>query len=346
MKVQDFFDAIRAANTPKSSAYVEEEKPKKPRRPGSTKRFATALAVVLVAAALFFVGINSFYSINEQENAVVVTFGVPSAVTTSGLHFKIPFIQQVKKVDMTIHGFAIGYDIDTREPIPDESLMITSDYNFVNVDFFVEYRVTDPVKYLYASAQPELILKTLAQSYIRDTIGLYPVDEVITTGKNQIQGEIKDKIMARLEKEDIGLQMVNITIQDAEPPTAEVLAAFKEVETAKQSADTAVNNANKYRSEQIPAAEAEADQILQNAQAEKESRINEANGQVARFNSMYQEYARYPLITKQRMYYETMEEVLPDLRIIIQDGSGSTVNLITDQNFAQFAPQQEQEEEK
>ena len=134
------------------------------------------------------------------------------------------------------------------------------------------------------------------------------MDEVITTGKNQIQGEIKDKIMARLEKEDIGLQMVNITIQDAEPPTAEVLAAFKEVETAKQSADTAVNNANKYRSEQIPAAEAEADQILQNAQAQKEARINEAMGQVARFNSMYQEYARYPLITKQRMYYETMEE--------------------------------------
>ena len=152
--------------------------------------------------------------------------------------------------------------------------------------------------------------------------------------------------LARLEKEDIGLQMVNITIQDAEPPTAEVLAAFKEVETAKQSADTAVNNANKYRSEQIPAAEAEADKILQNAQAQKEARINEAMGQVARFNSMYQEYARYPLITKQRMYYETMEEVLPDLRVIIQDGSGSTVNLITDQQAAAISPSQETQEKE
>ena len=341
MKIQEFFDAIRAAHPPKSSARVEGEE--RPKKPGAGKRAAAAVVAVLAAAVVLFLGFNSFYSINEQENAVVVTFGVPSAVTSSGLHFKIPFVQQVKKVDMTIHGFAIGYDVETREPIPDESLMITSDYNFVNVDFFVEYRVTDPVKYLYASAQPELILKTLAQSYIRDTIGLYPVDEVITTGKNQIQGEIKDKIMARLEAEDIGLQMVNITIQDAEPPTAEVLAAFKEVETAKQSADTAVNNANKYRSEQIPAAEAEADQILQNAQAQKESRINEANGQVARFEAMYQEYARYPLITKQRMYYETMEEVLPGLRIIIQDGNGSTINLITDQDLAQFAPQEEEE---
>ena len=341
MNIQDFFDAMRAANPPRSSAYVEHE-PKSPKAPVSGRKVRTVVLAVFAAAVLIFAGMNSFYSINEQENAVVITFGVPTPVTTSGLHFKIPFVQQVKKVDMTIHGFAIGYDTETREPIPDESLMITSDYNFVNVDFFIEYRVTDPVKYLYASAQPELILKTLAQSYIRDTIGLYPVDEVITTGKNQIQGEIKDKIMARLEEEDIGLQMVNITIQDAEPPTAEVLAAFKEVETAKQSADTAVNNANKYRSEQIPAAEAEADQILQNAQAQKESRINEATGQVARFNSMYEEYARYPLITKQRMYYEAMEEVLPELRIIIQDGSGSTVNLITDQDLAQLAPQEEE----
>lgn len=286
--------------------------------------------VALAALALFVVvaGFNSFYSINEQENAVVVTFGVPTPVTSSGLHFKVPFVQQVHKVDMTIKGFAIGYIPETKESIPDESLMITSDYNFVNVDFFVEYRVTDPVRYLYASRQPEFILKTLAQSYIRDTIGLYPVDEVITTGKSQIQAEIKEKIMNRMEQEDIGLQLVNITIQDAEPPTTEVLTAFKAVETAKQAADTALNNANKYRSEQIPAAEAQADQILQNAQAEKEARINEANGQVARFISMYAEYVQNPLITKQRMYYETMEEVLPNLRVIIQDENGNTLNVL------------------
>lgn len=299
---------------------------------GFFKKLMGRTGIVLLVLVLALCLLNAFYSINEQENAVVVTFGVPTPVTTSGLHFKIPFIQQVRKVDMTIHGFGIGYVPGTDESIPDESLMITSDYNFVNVDFFVEYRVTDPVRYLYASRQPELILKTLAQSYIRDTIGLYPVDEVITTGKNQIQSEIKDKIIARLEKEDIGLQLVNITIQDAEPPTAEVLAAFKEVETAKQSADTAVNNANKYRSEQIPAAEAQADQILQNAQAQKEARINEATGQVSRFEAMYEEYARYPLITKQRMYYEAMEELLPGLRVIIQDENGNTLNILNNQN--------------
>ena len=120
--------------------------------------------------------------------------------------------------------------------------------------------------------------------------------------------------MTRMEQEDLGVQLVNLTIQDAEPPTAEVLTAFKEVENAKQGKDTALNNANKYRSEQIPKAEAEADRILRQAEAAKESRINEANGQVARFNAMYEEYSKFPGITKQRMYYEAMEELLPGLR--------------------------------
>ena len=294
---------------------------------GSAKATKRLVWVIVLVALLAVTALNSVYSISEQENAVVTTFGVPHTVSTSGLHFKIPFVQQVHKVDMTIRGVAIGYDPNTNYSIDDESLMITSDFNFVNVDFFLEYRVTDPIQYLYASEQPATILKTLAQSYIRDTIGLYPVDDVITTGKNQIQSEIKEKIIARLEQEQIGLQLVNITIQDAEPPTAEVLAAFKEVENAKQGADTAINNANKYRSEQIPAAEAQADKVLQSAEAARESRINEANGQVARFNSMYEEYSKFPEITRRRMYYEAMEDVLPGLRVIILDESGNSMNL-------------------
>ena len=296
--------------------------------PNLQRKARTAAVVVAVLVLALVLLSQAFYIINEQENAVVVTFGSPAAVTEPGLHLKVPFVQQVRKVDMTIKSFPIGYDINTNESIPDESLMITADYNFVNVDFFVEYRVTDPVKAIYASREPVEILKALCQSYIRDTIGMYPVDDVITTGKSQIQAEIKDKISARLDQEDLGVQLVNITIQDAEPPTAEVLDAFKAVETAKQGKETAVNNANKYRSEQMPAAEAQADRILQQAAADKEARINEATGQVARFNAMYAEYVNNPLVTRQRMFYEAMEEILPELRVIIQDGSGSTLNLM------------------
>ncbi len=303
--------------------------PVKNMKPAGRKKLSKSTVAAIVAVVLVaLLALDGFYSINEQENAVITTFGSAHAVTAPGLHFKIPVIQRVHKVDMTIKGFGIGYQPGVPdEYITDESLMITSDYNFVNVDFYVEWRVTDPVKFLYASQQPDLILKTLAQSYIRDTIGLYPVDDVITTGKNQIQSEIKEKIMNRMEKEDVGVQLVNITIQDAEPPTAEVLTAFKEVETAKQGKETAVNNANRYRSEKIPEAEAQADQILQRAEAQKQARINEANGQVARFESMYAEYQQYPLITKQRMYYEAMEDLLPGLKVVIQADDGKTLNM-------------------
>ncbi|MCR5204919.1 MAG: FtsH protease activity modulator HflK [Lachnospiraceae bacterium] len=275
-------------------------------------------AVVIVIITILV--LNSFYTINEQEAAVVTTFGIASPVTESGLHFKIPFVQQVTKVDTTIKGFPIGYDAQTNNAIEDESLMITSDFNFVNVDFYIEYRVTDPVKALYASQNYEAILKTIAQSSIRAEIGSYPVDSVITTGKSEIQANIREKISRHLENHDIGISLINITIQDAEPPTAEVIEAFMNVESAKQGAETAVNNANKYRNEQIPAAEAEVDQILKEAESTKEARINEAEGQAARFNEIYNEYKKYPLITKQRMFYEAMEELLPDLKVII-DGS-------------------------
>ncbi|MBO4782588.1 MAG: FtsH protease activity modulator HflK, partial [Lachnospiraceae bacterium] len=271
---------------------------------------------------------NSFYTINEQEAAVVTTFGIASSTTESGLHFKIPFVQQVTKVDTTIKGFPIGYDAHTNNAIEDESLMITSDFNFVNVDFYVEYRVTDPVKALYASENYEAVLKTIAQSSIRAEIGSYPVDSVITTGKSEIQANIKEKITQILDRHDIGINLINITIQDAEPPTAEVLEAFMNVESAKQGAETAVNNANKYRNEQIPAAEAEVDQILKEAESTKEARVNEAQGQASRFNEIYNEYKKYPLITKQRMFYEAMEELLPDLKVIIDGSDGGTEKIL------------------
>lgn len=289
----------------------------------TTKSVLKGVGIAVIAVAVLVLLFNSFYTIKEQEQAVVTTFGVPNKETEPGLHVKIPFVQQVAKVDTTIKGFAIGYDETTNLTKEDESLMITSDYNFVNVDFYVEYKVTDPVKALYASEYPVTILKNIAQSCIRSVVGRSEVYSVITTGKSEIQAEIKEKIMAELAVHDLGIQLVNITIQDAEPPTSEVMEAFKAVETAKQGMETAINNANKYSNEKLPAAEAQVDKILKEAEAAKEARINEAEGQAARFNALYEEYIKYPLITKQRMYYEAMEEILPDLKLIIDSSDGS-----------------------
>ena len=298
------------------------------------------LAIVAVIAVVILIS-QSTYTIREQEQAVLVTFGKAEAVTEAGLHFKIPFIQQVKKVNTTIQGFSIGYDMETDESIESEAMMITSDYNFIEVDFFVEYKVSDPVKAVYASENPQLILKNLAQSCIRTVIGSYDVDSVLTTGKNEIQAAIRDMIVGKLEEQDIGIQLVNITIQDSEPPTVEIMEAFKNVETAKQGKETALNNANKYRNEKLPNAQAEADRIIKDAEAYRQERINEANGQVARFNSMYEEYIKNPVVTKQRMFYEAMEEVLPDLELII-DSTGTVDKMLPLDSFFSMESQTSQ----
>lgn len=142
--------------------------------------------------------------------------------------------------------------------------------------------------------------------------------------------------MQRLEEQDLGIQLVNITIQDSEPPTTEVMEAFKAVETAKQGKETALNNANKYRNEQIPSAEARADAIIQRAEAEKTARINEATAQVARFNAMYEEYIKNPEVTRQRMFFEAMEEILPELKVIIESPNGNVQTFYPLESFVDF----------
>ena len=280
------------------------------------------VVVLLVVAAL-----NSTYTLDETEDAVITTFGVPTVEEGSGLHFKIPFVQKVKKVSTETQGMRIGYD-EYDNTIENEALMITKDFNFINVDFYLEWQVIDPVAFVYTAEAPETMLKTLAMSYIRDTIGSYGVDEVLTTGKSQIQAEIRDMLTKRLEAENIGIAVRNVSIQDCDPPTDEVVQAFKAVEDAKQNAETAVYNATADKNKKILNAEAEANKILENAEAEKTARIKEAEGEVAKFNAMYAEYIKFPAITKQRMYYETMEKMLPEMKVIIQDDNGQIVNVL------------------
>lgn len=278
---------------------------------------------------------SSIYTLSETEQAVVTTFGNPVINDGKGMQVKIPFIQKVKKVDTTIKGFELGYRTNkdgNYVAVEDESLMITSDSNFIDVDFYITYRISDAIKYLYNSSNPEAILKDLAQTCIRDTISAYPVDSVLTVGKSEIQSNITEMMIKELESLDLGITLSEVSIQDAEPPTQEIRDAFKAVETAKQNKESAINKANQYRNEQLPNAEASADATIQVAESQKAARINEAKGEVAYYNKMYEEYLKYPLITKQRMFYETMEELLPDLKVIIDDGNGNLTNIIVDKN--------------
>ncbi len=285
--------------------------------------------VVRILTILFAVIVvfKCFYMVSEQKNAVVTQFDKVVKVTTAGFYLKAPW-QSVTKVDMTTHGTGIGYIVSEEGQNitdTDNGIMITSDFNLLNIDFYLEYKVSDPVAYLYNSEEPELILSNIAMANIRTIVSNYTVDEAMTTGKSQIQADIKEAMIKELNNRNIGLTVVNITIQDSEPPTQEIIAAFKSVETAKQGADTAFNNAKQYENQKIPEAEANSDKIIQQATAKQQARIAEAQGQVARFNETYAEYIKYPLVTKRRMFFEKMESILPDMKVIITDGNTQTM---------------------
>jgi len=288
-------------------------------------RRATLIALVLVIA---MGAMTCFYTVNDKQQAVVTTFGKVTDVVDAGVHFKLPFgIQQVHKVDVNVYQkIELGYSTSGNDyygvAVDNESSMITGDYNIVNVDFFIEYKISNPERYLFSSDQPELILKNLIQSQVRNVVGSSTVDSVLTDGKENIQMQVKALVTDILAEYDIGLTLVDVKIQDAEPPTQDVIEAFKAVETAKQQAETVVNDAKAYQNAQLPLAKAQADKTIQNAEYLKQKRINEAYEQVAMFNAMYEEYAKNPQITKSRMYYEAIQEILPGVKLFINTANG------------------------
>lgn len=292
------------------------------------------LIAVGIVLALILIS-TCWYTVDDKQQAVVTTFGKVTDVTGAGVHFKLPFgIQQARKVDVNVYQkLELGYRSDNVSPegydvVEEECKMITGDYNIVNVEFFVEYKVSDPVRYLYGSYDPEEILRNLIQSQVRNVVGSTQVDSVLTDGKESIQMQVRDLVTQVLQEYDIGLTLVDIKIQDAEPPTQEVIEAFKAVETAKQQAETVVNQAKAYQNAQLPSAQAEADQLIQNAEYLKQARINEAHEQVAMFTAMYEEYRLNPEITRSRMYYEAISQVLPGVKLYINTGSGDSVDLL------------------
>ena len=299
----------------------------------SLKQVFTPIIIGVVVLFLFVAGATCFYTVDDKQQAVVTTFGKVTDITDAGVHFKLPFgIQQVQKVDVNVYqqielGYRSNYN-GNYDLLEEESTMITGDYNIVNVDFFVEYKISDPVAYLYSSNEPEEILRNLIQSQVRNVVGSSTVDSVLTDGKENIQRQVKDLVSQILQEYNIGLTLVDVKIQDAEPPTKAVIEAFKAVETAKQQAETVVNDAKAYQNAKLPDAQAQADKLIQNAEYLKQKRINEAVEAVARFNAMYAEYALNPEITKTRMYYEAIQDILPGITVYIDTTGAGNVDMM------------------
>ena len=289
----------------------------------SNKTVRIAVIVSLIVIALIVLVSKAVYTVDDKQQAVITTFGKVTDITDAGIHFKLPFIQEAHIVDVNVmRKLEIGYRSDDNDAaefrtVENECKMITGDLNIVNVDFFVEYKVSDPVKYLFSSGQPEEILKNLVQSQIRNVVGSSGVDSVLTDVKVEIQQQIRDLTTAELDSYDIGLMLTDVKIQDAEMPTDEVNEAYKAVLSALQGKEATINLAQAYRESKIPEMEAEVKSITLNAEYDKQKRINEAKMQIAMFEAMYEQYKLNPDATRLRMYHEALQEFLPGTKVYI-----------------------------
>jgi membrane protease subunit HflK len=289
-----------------------------------------ATVVALVVVLLF--GSSTVFTVAESEQAVITTFGRFTKTVDAGLHFKMPWpiqsatilpVNLTQKVEL---GY-IQYPDGRYEGVAAESNMITGDMNIVSIDFFVEWKISDPYKYLFMTDNPNLILKNMIQGAVRAVVGTRNIDDVLTTGKIQIQADVKERLTESLAENDIGLMIIDVKVNDSEPPTEAVAKAFRDVETAKQQKATAINQALEYQNSKIPAAKANADKIVKAAEGAKQAKINLATGERDKFLAMFNEYSNFPSITRQRMYLEMIEAVLPNVTVYIDDNTGTSTLL-------------------
>ncbi|OMF19274.1 HflK protein [Paenibacillus sp. FSL H8-0548] len=297
--------------------------------PRTVKRIVIgAIAAVLVIT----LGSSSFYTVQEQERAAILTFGKYSGESSAGLHFKWPYpVQQVITVPAELtQRIHIGYRQEGSESIPvdEEAMMITGDENIVSADAVVQWKISNIHDYLYNISDAEQFLRNAASSSIRAVIGSEKLDYAITDGKTVIQDKVREKLIELQSKYKTGIQIIDIKFQDIEPPSGQVAEAFREVTNAREEKNTKINNAAKYENDKIPKARGEAQALLENAEGQKKSRILNAEGDVAQFNAIFGEYKNNPDVTQSRLILETLEKILPNSKIFITNSNSDTVNYL------------------
>lgn len=296
--------------------------------PGLLKKIGIGIAALFVV----LIGFSSFYTVQEQERAAILTFGKYTNETTAGLHFKWPYpIQQVVIVPAELtQKIYIGYRQvgDVITPVDEEAMMITGDENIVSADAVVQWKISNIQQYLYNIDNPEQFLRNAASSSIRSVIGSEKLDYAITDGKTEIQDKVRERLLELQGRYNTGMQIIDIKFQDIEPPSGQVEEAFREVTNAREEKNTKINNAAKYENDKIPKARGEAQALIENAEGQKKSRILNAEGDVAQFNAIFAEYSKNPGVTESRLIIETLEKILPKAKIFISESSGDTVKYL------------------
>lgn len=293
-----------------------------------------ALVLALLAAA------TSFYTVQPEERAVVKRLGKVVSISDPGLHFKLPFgidtVQLVatERVLKQEFGFRSETISNTRTQYadadhPDESLMLSGDLNIIDVEWVVQYRIEDPMKFLYHQRDPESALRDLSESVMRRVVGNRLGSEVLTTSRVEISNIAREEIQEAMTKYDNGLKIITVELQDVVPPKA-VQPAFNEVNESRQERERMINEATKQANQEIPRVSGEAKRVIAESEGYATERINKAKGEAARFTSILAEYRTAPEVTRSRLYLETMNKVLPKIGAVyvVQDGKLGPIPLL------------------
>ena len=303
--------------------------------PSGSLRDAIILGIlVLVALSVW----AAYYTVPSDSVAVVQRFGKYLREVPSGLHFKLPLgidvatIVPVKRQLKQEFGFATPDARDPRQNSSDnkrETEMVTGDLNAALVEWVVQYRISNPVKFLFEVREPSETLRYVAESVMREVVGDRTVDEVITIGRQEIEIEALAKMQALSTKYAMGISIDQVQLKNINPPKP-VQESFNEVNQAQQEKEKLINEARRDYNKIIPLAEGEKDQRIREADGYRIKRINEAEGDVARFSALLEEYSKAPEVTRRRIYVETLQEVMPAIRskIIIDEQARSILPLL------------------
>ena len=277
------------------------------------------LLLIGVAAVVLWL-LSGIYIVNPDEQGVVLRFGRYDRTVDPGPHYALPapfetvYKPQVTQVLRSEVGFrSVGQSSTFQQgqvrTIAEEASMLTGDENIVNVQFSVQYKISDPVQYLFNVSAPTALVRTAAEAAMREVIGNSEIDSAITDGKLKIQSEATQLLQQVLNRYGAGIQVIAVQLQDVHPPK-EVIDAFKDVASAREDKSRIINQAEAYRNELLPKARGQAAAMKNQAEAYSATRVRHAEGDAERFDALRVEYDKAPKVTKQRLYYETMEDIL------------------------------------
>jgi membrane protease subunit HflK len=286
------------------------------------------LLIILILALIAWL-FSGFYRVQPGEQGVVLRFGKWVQTTQPGLHWHMPSpiesaitpnVEAVNAIDIGFRSLGGGSESrgGGKRDIPEESLMLTGDQNIIDIDFTVQWKISDAGAFLFNIREPEQTVKIAAESAMREVIGRTDIQPALTEARETIQDKTKELLQSILNEYQAGIEITQLQLREVQPPK-EVIDSFDDVQRALQDRDRLRNEADAYRNRIIPEARGEAQKMLQDAQAYKEQAENEAEGEAKRFLEVYHAYKKNPAVTSRRMYLETLQDVFRDGGAIIMD---------------------------